>query len=256
MKTIDANILTILKTSAAIDGNRVRLTCGQLDRKTYQAVNEVLERLGGTWVGRKTAAHVFSDDPRPLLEECIYTGRMPDKNVLAYFPTPPAIVAQMIAQVTIGVGDAVLEPSAGEGAICDGVRAVQPEATIRAVEIDPRRAAILQAKGYAVDACDFLSWSSLQSYEAALMNPPFVVAGDPLAYIAHIEKAHTHLAPWGKLIAIAPPSFTFRSDKRSTAFRAFVERYGQWIELPEDSFSASGTDVNTVLIVLNAGNRP
>ncbi len=87
-------------------------------------------------------------------------------------------------------------------------------------------------------------------FEAILMNPPFAVAGDPLAYITHIEHAVSMLSPWGILVAIAPPSFTYRSDRRSSAFRAMVETRGGWEALPENAFTASGTEVSTVMLWL------
>lgn len=250
MTNVQTNIVQILRDHAVVDGTAVRLTCGQLDRKIYQAVNEVLERLGGKW-NRKAAAHVFTGDPAPLLEEVIHTGAMPQKNPLAYFATPPQIAARMVEAARMEGDEQVLEPSAGEGAICDAVRSTHPQATIRAVEIDPCRAAMLHAKGYDVHEQDFLTFRSLMLFDTILMNPPFAVDTDPLAYITHIEHAFSLLAPWGRLVAIAPTGFTFRTDRRSAGFRAFVEQHGGWDDLPAKAFSASDTGVSTVMIVLS-----
>src|SRR4051794_19253145 len=111
MAAIDPTVINILR-DAQIEGMHVRLTSGQLQRKTYEAVNEVLSRLGGKWVGRKVSAHVFADDPRPLLEDIIATGEMPKKNPLAYFPTPAAIARQMVERAIVYGSEIVLEPSA------------------------------------------------------------------------------------------------------------------------------------------------
>ena len=49
-------------------------------------------------------------------------------------------------------------------------------------------------------------------------------------------------------------SVLFRTDKRTTEFRALVESYGGTIEpLPESSFKESGTAVNTCRVVVNKG---
>ncbi|NEQ64770.1 MAG: DNA polymerase III subunit beta [Symploca sp. SIO2D2] len=80
------------------------------------------------------------------------------------------------------------------------------------------------------------------------MNPPF--SNPRGAYIDHIQKAWSLLNEEGSLIAIAPLSFTFAKDKRSTEFRNFVSDNGSWEQLPDDSFKESGTSVSTVLIAL------
>lgn len=249
MQAIDNQTLNILD-SAAIDGNMVRLTCGQLDRKTYEKVNDVLVRIGGKWT-TKAKAHIFADDPAPILGHVLTTGQMPPKNPLAYFATPAPIVARMIERIHLENDMQILEPSAGEGAICDGIRSVNPDAWLRCVEIDARRAAILRAKGYEVHEQDFLTIRSLMSFEAILMNPPFSVKGDPLAYISHIEHAMSLLAPWGRLVAIAPSGFTFRDDRRSRAFRNTVETRGGWEALDTGAFKASDTMANTVMLWIN-----
>lgn len=68
-KRIDNATLAIL-SRVTTEGNNVYLTCGQLDRKQYKAVNEILENIGGKW-NRKTKGHVFSDDPNEKLESVI-----------------------------------------------------------------------------------------------------------------------------------------------------------------------------------------
>jgi hypothetical protein len=40
----------------------VYLPPGNLDRKTYEAVNKALTAIGGKWTGGKVKAHVFPRD--------------------------------------------------------------------------------------------------------------------------------------------------------------------------------------------------
>jgi predicted RNA methylase len=243
----------ILKEYAVIEGASVRLTCGLLDPKTYKAVNEALERAGGKW-NRKARAHLFDGDPTEILETIIHTGKLPGKNPLDFFATPAPVVAQMIERAGGAIREVaqVLEPSAGDGAICDGIRAAAPDAVIRAVEADPKRAATLRSKGYEVHETNFLGFRPLGSFEAILMNPPFTSSVDRLAYITHIDHALTMLAPWGRLVAIAPGGFAYRSDRRVAGLRAFVEQHGGYEELSAGAFSASGTEIGSVLLWIDA----
>lgn len=248
--TIKPAAIPILRDYAVIEGASVRLTCGQLDPKTYKAVNEVLERAGGKW-NRKARAHLFDSDPTKILETIIHTGELPAKNPFAFFETPAAIVQQMIAKAGSTIHHtAILEPSAGDGAICDEVARAAPESIVQAIEIDPERAAKLRNKGYQVLERDFLTYQVLSGFKAILMNPPFAVEGDRQAYITHIEHAYVLLAPQGGLVAIAPIGFTYRSDRRCVAFRDLLAAHGGWEVLPDDAFTASGTNVKTALIWL------
>ena len=57
---IDKEILNILDNCTFAIGKRnvVYLPLGQLDRKTYSAVNKCLEAIGGKW-SRKEKGHIF-----------------------------------------------------------------------------------------------------------------------------------------------------------------------------------------------------
>lgn len=68
-KRIDETTLAILGR-VTIDGNLIFLPCGQLDRKQYLAVNEILEHIGGKW-NRKQKAHVYAQDPTEALESVL-----------------------------------------------------------------------------------------------------------------------------------------------------------------------------------------
>jgi hypothetical protein len=86
VKKIVDSILAIL-SRATVDGNSIILTCGQLDRKQYAAVNEILEAMSGKW-NRKVKAHVFTEDPTDKLESVLLTGEIAPPKKYGYFPTP------------------------------------------------------------------------------------------------------------------------------------------------------------------------
>lgn len=249
MTQIPPQVEDVLRRSR-VEGLTLFLPPGQLDRTLYQAVNDVLARLGGQW-NRKAGGHVFKVDPAENLAAVLETGKKPEKNPLDYFPTPPAVVERMIVRAGLRAGMTVLEPSAGEGHIAQYLDELSMGIIVDCVELDPERAAALRGLGLCVHEGDFLAYQT-KGYDRVLMNPPFTSREDPLVYIAHIQHAFSLLRPGGRLVAIAPGGFAFRDDRRTAEFRALVETTGGWVDLPPGSFTASGTEVSTVLLWMDA----
>ena len=245
---VDADVMEVLKT-AWCEGLKLYLPPAQMERKLYERTNEVLTRIGGKWKGGKTRAHVFEDDPAPLLAEVLSTGIMPLDNPLDFYRTPAEVVERMVSIAGDMSGSIVLEPSAGDGAIVEQVVSKYPSAIIHAVEVDAKRADKLRQKfsGVNVTQADFMAHASIIP-DVVLMNPPFTLQGDKLAYITHINKAYQAMKEGGKLVAIAPASLKFRSDKRTSDLREFVLSHGTIEDLPSGVFGESGTMVSTVLV--------
>ncbi len=248
--SLSAVVVDVLR-GATVEGSHVRLNCSQLERPVYEGVNEVLTRLGGKWKGGKTRAHYFEHyDPKPLLAAVVASEKMPDKNPLAFFPTPAPVVDQMLMMAATALacpGVQVLEPSAGTGRIVDAVRLLNPSAQLTVVELHDLNAAVLRGKGYEVHEQDFTTFEG-GPFDVVLMNPPFSVQGDKLAYITHITRAWEMCS--GVLVAIAPPGFTFRQDKKSKAFADLVDDHGDHFLLSPGSFKSSGTGIATELVTL------
>src|SRR5262249_47485266 len=118
---------------------------------------------------------------------------------------------------------------------------------------------------------DFLTWRAPHKYEAAILNSPFGVratvdvAGDSNVYIRHILKAWGQLKPGGRLVALAPPGWTFRQERAKDSqmpfldedvvmsppqFRTFVETYGSSVTTRQGLFEASGTNIAVTVILL------
>jgi len=248
---VDADVMEVLK-SAWCDGLKVYLPPAQMERKLYERTNEVLTRIGGKWKGGKTRAHVFEDDPAPLLAEVLSTGIMPLDNPLDFYRTPAEVVERMVSIAGDMSGCIVLEPSAGDGAIVEQVVSKYPSAIVHAIEVDEKRADKLRQKfsGVNVTQADFMAHTPIIP-DIVLMNPPFVLQGDKLAYITHINKAYQVIKEGGKLVAIAPASLKFRSDKRTSDLREFVLSHGTIEDLPSGVFGESGTMVSTVLVSMD-----
>ena len=79
------------------------------------------------------------------------------------------------------------------------------------------------------------------------MNPPFTKGQDA----THILHAYNLLNEIGTLVAVASASVEFNSQKKYQKLRELIEKNGKIIKLPQNSFKESGTNVNSVLIVLN-----
>jgi len=170
------------------------------------------------------------------------------------FPTPPDLAARMVELAGIEPGDRVLEPSVGIGNILRAIvdaelsRKEGPAPHVVAVEINQALADALPKHLASDVVCeDFLKITSEHpvcpdtegGFDRVLMNPPFGQAQD----IAHIRHALTFLAPGGRLVAICANGPRQQAELRPLATT--------WEELPEDTFSAQGTNVRTVLMTID-----
>jgi hypothetical protein len=239
--------------AATIDATTVRLN-GQLDRDLYVQVDKVLRAAGGKW-DRKTRAHVFDRDPREALGLAVETGQATNvKKALQAFYTPPELAARIAALARVEAGHLVLEPSAGQGALADAVRAAQPGARVRCVEVDPVAVEHLRGR-YPVDVGDFLGMQpvpEVDAYDRIVMNPPFTKGQD----IAHVTHALGFLKPGGRLVALTAPGWRFAENQAARSFRALLDILGAHVEeVPAGTFKASGTGVATVLVVVDRPAR-
>lgn len=242
VKKIDEVTLTIL-SRVTVEGDIIFLTCGRLDRKQYQAVNKVLENMGGKW-NRKAKGHVFSEDPTDNLEQVLLYGEIISPKKYGYFPTPAEVAMRLIGMAEVEPCMSVLEPSAGQGGIADFL----PEGcSLDCVELLPDNVAILEKKGYKVQQGDFLSIEPKPLYSRVVMNPPFEKQAD----IDHVNHAWKCLLPGGRLAAIMSAGVLFRENHKTKKFRELVDNYGYIERLPDGSFKEAGTGVNTCIVVMD-----
>lgn len=172
-------------------------------------------------------------------------------NIPGYFPTPSAIVADMIeaAEIPEGAPVDVLEPEAGSGAILEAIRAARPMARLTAYETHSSLRDVLKLKAFSLAGSDFLEAPAVPAFDYVLMNPPFETGQD----MAHVRHAFAMLRPGGRLVAIMSPGPFLRSDSKAQAFRAwFDDLAGEKVDIPAGAFKESGTGVATVMITLCA----
>lgn len=252
VKRLSQSALIVLST-CAVEGQVVKITAGQLDRKLYLEVNAGLEAIGGKW-SRKLRGHVFDDDPAEALDDVIVNGGFVDRRkLMQFFPTPRGIAELLVQAASVQPRDVVLEPSAGQGAIVAALNFVH----LTAVELDPKNLPTLALEcsrltgegGYEVRQGDFLDLTPdhLGLFDVVVMNPPFSKGQD----IAHVLHAFTFLKPGGRLAAVVSGGVGFRQDRRAQEFRAWLDAHGGDLErLPDGSFSASGTEASTMLLTI------
>lgn len=236
-----------------IEGNVLYLPSQHLDRKTYIAVNKVLENIGGKW-NRKAKGHVFTDgDPAELLDNVILVGETVDlKKQYQFFPTPRPIADHMCELAEINEHSRVLEPSAGKGAIVDAILAAGAQ-SVYAVELNTKMAEELWRYNDNLDTIvvaeqgDFLTMGLAEkiSVNRVVMNPPFTRQQD----IDHIYEAFNVLENGGILVSVVSESPFYRTNKKSLEFMSFLESNSAVLSsLPEGAFRESGTMVRARMV--------
>jgi predicted RNA methylase len=250
---ISEDVLRVLD-AATIAGNLVTLN-GQLDRALYSATNKVLEAAGGKW-NRRAKAHIFDGPAIETIEPILETGEYRRvKQDFGQFDTPPDLVARVIAEADLHIGQKILDPSAGAGNIVAGIiDRLGTGADIFAFEIDEKRLATCRTRNFRAFGAgglvlgNFLAAIPDPTFDRVLMNPPFAGQAD----IDHVRHAARFLRPGGRLVAIMSGGVLFRSNRKMVEFRAFVEQRGGRIEkLPDEAFKAAGTSVSTCIVSFN-----
>lgn len=243
---VSNEILSVL-SAAELRGNSLVLQ-GQLNRPTYVAVNKVLEAAGWKW-NRKAKAHTCDGDAVDVLEQVLLTGIVTiAKDEFEFFPTPKTIVAELIELADIRPGMAVLEPSAGKGAIAYAVAEIAKPDCIELMEANFAALAGDMKLGR-VHRGDFLQIAPIRKYDRVVMNPPFSRQQD----IKHVTHALKFLKSGGRLVSVMSAGVTFRRDRLTNDFRALVESSdGEIAPLPDGAFRESGTMVNTVIVTLSS----
>jgi 16S rRNA G1207 methylase RsmC len=187
-----------------------------------------------------------------LTQEALVLG------IPGYFPTPPDVAEGLLPFASFDNMEAVLEPSAGTGALIDAVLTHHPEARVSYCEINVFLLDVLRLKYWDSKSVRFLERDSGElgirhdnlRFNAIIMNPPFEKGQD----IDHVLRAHRRLAPNGILAAIISEGAFHRVDKKASAFRLFLASTNAVdAKLLSASFKPSGTAVACRMIRIRAG---
>ncbi len=228
-------VTSILKRAAITDNLLVLSPADAgMDRKLYEQVAKAIKLAGGAWKTNRKG-FVFDSDPRAKLGLALETGVVVDTKKLrqAFYTTE--WLAEEIALMADVVGQRVLEPSAGSGAL---LRACLKfgAAKVDCIELEITcRPQLEEAGAQSVRVGDFLSIEPDRTYQRIVMNPPFTRGQDA----KHVRRAKEWLAPHGRIFAVVPDA-----DKpwMTEVGAETVKRF------EAGAFKESGTKVATRLI--------
>ncbi len=221
--------------NSRIEGNKLYLPEGQLDRALYVSVNKVLTTIKGKW-NRSAKAHIFPENPEEVIENILLTGEYEDeKKTFQIFETPIPIAENIVRMADIKKGETILEPSAGRGRIAGLIE------NCDCIELNPGNAAYLKENGFNLIHDNFMTFD--KEYDVILGNPPFTKQQD----IDHVNKM-MDLAR-RRVVSVMSSSVLFRSNKKAVEFRERIKSLnGVFEELPEGAFTESGTKVKTCIV--------
>lgn len=243
-RTVDMNhsVVSVLDSSRVNDLLLI-LPDVVLDRSVYLAVKKVIDALGGKWSTAKKG-FLFDANPLNIINDFCLTGEYVNrKKDLQFFETPKKLAARLVELANIKEGESVLEPSAGHGRIAELLN--DP----LCIEIDRLNVEALRNKGIGVLEFDFLKDKALQgqdSIDVVVANPPFSRQQD----IDHVTKMIS--VAKRRIVSIMSASVIWRDNKKTLEFRKLISRYKhEFIELDSGVFAESGTNVKTVILVLD-----
>lgn len=179
-----------------------------VDSREYQSEQPLHVALRSLLEAKKTAEELAAEKEQQRQAELKRKiDALRQSNIPGFFPTPPALIAQMLDLAEIEPEHRVLEPSAGLGDIVDAIKATGFAGFLDAIEINSQLCGILGAKGHHHQQYDFLEWKGTK-YDRIIMNPPF----ERKQGISHIQHAYSLLRPGGRIVAILPPNHAAELD--------------------------------------------
>lgn len=173
--------------------------------------------------------------------------------LVEFYPTPKTLIDKMLDGIDFNTVKTVLEPSAGNGAIVEGLleRSKQSyrgeEIDIDVVEIEPDFQKILKGKGYKLVYDDFLTFEADKHYDLIIMNPPFS-NGDK-----HLLKALEMQENGGEVIAIVNAE-TIRNPfgNRRKELVKLLEEYNAEINYLPSEFTSADRTTNVEVAMIKA----
>lgn len=238
-----------------VEGNVVKLPDGQLERKLYLEIAKALELIGGKWKGGKVSGFVFPQDPTELLKHIAGGEKINLKKEFQFFETPEPLARKMIILSYLEKCNSysrIIEPSAGRGAIVREIFKEQRFITqVDCCEIMPLNRTFLEKiDGVSIIADDFLTLPESYNnyYDRVIANPPFTKNQD----IDHIYKMYDVCKKGGIIVTMASKHWTFATGKKEEKFRKWIYNtvLARIQSIDTGTFSESGTEIETVLIVI------
>lgn len=230
------------------ENNILYLPTGQLNPKSYADVKKWIMEAGGKWKGGKVQGFTFDFDATRVAEILMSGKRCNLKQDFQFFSTPPELADWLVSLSDVCSDHAVLEPSAGTGAIITAIRKACPDVVVDAFELMPENRQVLEKMpGVSLVGEDFTQGVP-RLYDRIFANPPFSKNQD----IRHVRMMYDALNPdGGEIYVITSQHWVSGSEKECVQFREWLQDIkAETHEIPNGVFDESGTNVATMAIVI------
>ena len=242
--SISADVLSELRL-LVVDGNRLRLP--QQPLQHYAKIKQLLMAAFARYNRGGYFEFTKGIDAGEVLAKLSEGEAVSTRQSTQFFATPAGLARTVIEAACITPGMRVLEPSAGRGALATLAR--DAGGIVTAVEVWDVNAMELRRLGFNTIEDDFLRLgpADLGSFHAIVANPPFTRNSD----VYHVTHMWRLLAPGGRISAVMSPAWQTSKDAVCIAFRRLVAAHATQVDdVPANTFSASGTNIRTVHVVL------
>lgn len=238
--------------NCTVEGNVIKLPNVKLKKELYDQVKKTIVGIGGKWKGGKVFGFVFPYDPTELLEQIANGEKRNLKKENQCFFTPRELALKIVKEAYLEKHHKICEPSAGTGAIVKVAFEILP--LIKQIDccemVQVNRMQLENIDGVLIIADDFLTISPEYDkyYDRIIANPPFTKNQD----IEHIYQMYKCLKSNGRLVTIASKHWQISNNEKETKFRDWIERVAERVEeIPAGTFKESGTNIETVMIIIN-----
>lgn len=228
--------------------NILRLPDVQLNPKSYAEVKKWITEAGGKWNGGKIQGFTFDFDATRVAGILMSGKRCYLKQEFQFFSTPPALAEWLVSLSDVKPGYAVLEPSAGTGAIIKAIHKTCPEVVVDAFELMPENRQTLEKMINVSLVDEDFTQGVPRLYDRIFANPPFARNQD----IRHARMMYDALDPnGGEMCVITSRHWVNAPEKECEQFRNWLhEVNAETHEIPNGVFDESGTSVATMAIVI------
>ena len=228
--------------------NILRLPDVQLNPKSYAEVKKWITEAGGKWNGGKIQGFTFDFDATRVAGILMSGKRCNLKQEFQIFSTPPALAEWLVSLSDVKPGYAVLEPSAGTGAIIKAIHKTCPEVVVDAFELMPENRQTLEKMINVSLVDEDFTQGVPRLYDRIFANPPFARNQD----IRHARMMYDALDPnGGEMCVITSRHWVNAPEKECEQFRNWLhEVNAETHEIPNGVFDESGTSVATMAIVI------
>lgn len=228
--------------------NILRLPDVQLNPKSYAEVKKWITEAGGKWNGGKIQGFTFDFDATRVAGILMSGKRCNLKQEFQFFSTPPALAEWLVSLSDVKPGYAVLEPSAGTGAIIKAIHKTCPEVVVDAFELMPENRQTLEKMINVSLVDEDFTQGVPRLYDRIFANPPFARNQD----IRHARMMYDALDPnGGEMCVITSRHWVNAPEKECEQFRNWLHEVNvETHEIPNGVFDESGTSVATMAIVI------